>query len=394
MGCETYASICTNLLHLSRIWGWNALENKFNPNSRFLSVHIICWNDKPGYSSFRRGTLFIHQVPRPTIKALRFPFYLSWLLARHARYVIKKFDIQVIAQLYSHLLSSGIPTVMAGKLAGISSVVTVQNDYHYLFKSTRSYLRLYHLNNIAEFCVYRFATHLRCVSRHLIKHVLEHGVPEKKISFVPRCMDSSIFRTPDREEKNQFIEKYRVKNIIETQVILTVGKLTPQKNHERTIKAFSKIIDEKINALLLIVGHGKLERKLQETARDLGIADYIIFLGKIPQSDLKCAYALSDLFLLPSLFEGRSRAVMEALFYGLPVIVSNIDSNREIVENNYNGILVDPGDENDIAEAILQLLKNEHMLIRLSKSAKKSFREDYSIEECYERKAMMIKNLM
>ena len=55
---------------------------------------------------------------------------------------------------------------------------------------------------------------------------------------------------------------------------------------------------------------------------------------------------------------------------------------------------MDPGDENDIAEAILQLLKNEHMLIRLSKSAKKSFREDYSIEECYERKAMMIKNLM
>ena len=118
------------------------------------------------------------------------------------------------------------------------------------------------------------------------------------------------------------------------------------------------------------------------------------FLGKISQFDLRCAYSLSDIFLLPSLFEGRSRAILEALSYGLPVIVSNIESTREIIEHEFNGFLTDPFDIHSISQAITRLIESEDLRIKLARNAIQTIKDQYSARDCYERKANFINSLI
>lgn len=394
MVCDIYASVCGGFWKFVNTWGWDALEKKYNPNLRFREVHIICFNDSFRYRSLRHGTLCIHRVPRPPVKQLCHPLVMTLILANYATRIIHDHNIPLITNLYSNILDDGIPTVLAGKRASIPSMVTVQNEYQQIFKTTPMYLRSYRLNSMMEAYVYRHATHIRCVSEHLVEYVVDQGIPKCKVSFVPRCLDLTTFKYPTEQERAVFVEQYGLQDVENKLVVLCVAKLRPQKNLDRTLEAFSTALGQTGPAVLLIAGRGVLEPKLRETATRLGIDKHIVFLGKIPQSDLRCAYAMSDIFILPSMFEGRSRAIVEALSYGLPVIASNITSTRETIEDGYNGLLVDPQDVSDIASAISHLAKSEDLRRQLGRHAEQRFNECYSAEECYERKADLISSLI
>lgn len=391
---DGYASICGELLRLAQNWGWEAVERKFNPNFHFKRVHIVCFNSEWRYRLLKRGCLYIHQIPRLPFKLFKFPPFQTLLLVRHAIKIIRQYQISLITNFYSHILDDGIPTVLAGMWTGIPSVVTVQNDYHQLLKTTSMYLRNYYLNNLLESYVYRNATHIRCVSQHLVKYVTDHGISENKITFIPRCLDPTIFTHPSDLEVTSFMEKYGIQDIKKGTVMLCVGKLNPQKNIERTLNAFAHSLDKTMPLHLLIAGDGILKAELQKTAKDLNIDHRVTFLGKISQFDLRCAYSLSDIFLLPSLFEGRSRAILEALSYGLPVIVSNIESTREIIEHEFNGFLIDPLDIHSISQAITRLVESEDLRIKLARNAIQTIKDQYSARDCYERKANFINSLI
>lgn len=396
MNSDSYLSICGRLLKLADVWGWESLEKKYNPNFRFSKVHIVCFNDTSGHASVTHGSLCIHRVPRPSIYFHRFPIVKTWILARYAKRIIERNNIPLAVHLYSNILSDGVPTVLAAKWTSIPSMVTLQNDYQQLLKTTSMYLRFYHLNRFMESYVYRNATHVRCISPYLVRYLVDHSVPKRKVSFVPRCFDLTTFRDPTASEKASFIEKYVLQDSKNGFVILCVAKFQPQKNLERTLQAFTNALNEIGPAQLIIAGHGKGKRetRLREQAKKLGVSNYVKFLGKIPQSDLRCAYATSDVFLLPSLFEGLGRAVIEALSYGLPVIVSNLPSLEGIVKHGYNGLLVDPFDVESIATTIIRLAKSKELRTELGDNARTEFREKYSFEECCERKAKLIMSLL
>jgi glycosyltransferase involved in cell wall biosynthesis len=139
-----------------------------------------------------------------------------------------------------------------------------------------------------------------------------------------------------------------------------VGRLAARrKGFLDFLAAGQQLVRRLPNAWFLIVGdadHGKIDAVSPAAARDYGIADRCIFLGQRPNAELPDCYALMDVLVLPSLFEGVPRVVMEASAMSLPVIASDVKGNREAVIHGQNGWLVPWGDVEALATALHEFL--------------------------------------
>lgn len=108
---------------------------------------------------------------------------------------------------------------------------------------------------------------------------------------------------------------------------VAIGRLKPQKNYGFLIEAFAAVSD----GLLVIAGDGPLRSELEAHAKVLGVTDRIIFLGALDRRGVRLLLRAADIFVQPSLFEGQSNAVLEAMHSSLPVVVSDIPEQRETV---------------------------------------------------------------
>lgn len=126
----------------------------------------------------------------------------------------------------------------------------------------------------------------------------------------------------------------------DTLVILSVGELSPRKNHQLLLKALSKIRSEDI--ICLIAGQGDEEGRLHRLACELGLADNVRLLGYV--KDPAPLYAAADIFCFPSLQEGLPVALMEAMAAGLPCVASDIRGNRDVIQADADGLLFGLGE--------------------------------------------------
>lgn len=140
-------------------------------------------------------------------------------------------------------------------------------------------------------------------------------------------------------------------------MILSVGELTKRKNHQVVIRALGEIRDQRIQ--YLVCGKGKLQDKLQKLSKKQGIEKNVHFLGY--RNDVVDICSQADLFVLSSLHEGLSIASLEAMYCGLPIIISDIRGVRDYLEDGVNGYICKSGDVSSFAKAIVLLKKNQHI---------------------------------
>lgn len=139
--------------------------------------------------------------------------------------------------------------------------------------------------------------------------------------------------------------------------ILSVGSLTPQKNHRLLLRAFARLDSPKPRLMLL--GRGGEEAILRTAARDLGLQDRVIFCGF--RRDPTPFYATADLFVLSSDYEGFGNVIVESLAAGTPVVSTNCPSGpAEVLGNGRWGRLVPPGNVEALANAMQEALSAEH----------------------------------
>lgn len=157
----------------------------------------------------------------------------------------------------------------------------------------------------------------------------------KKVEYVPgvginikKFQDVKINREKKRRELG-------IKT--EDTVLISVGELNKNKNHEVIIKALAKLQTPTIQYLL--VGKGSLKEYLAEMAKNIGVGEQVHFLGF--RNDVAELYKTADIFVFPSKREGLSVALMEALASGLPVVASRIRGNEDLIYPAINGELVE-----------------------------------------------------
>lgn len=143
-----------------------------------------------------------------------------------------------------------------------------------------------------------------------------------------------------------------------TRIVGTVGRLNPVKDQATLIHAFAKAHARIPGCALVLAGDGALRRELEATAVVEGVSHAVHFLGA--RNDVPRLLQGFDLFVLSSLTEGYSMALLEACASALPIIATDVGGNAEIVRENWNGHLVPSGEPNALADAIIGMLSLDH----------------------------------
>lgn len=141
-------------------------------------------------------------------------------------------------------------------------------------------------------------------------------------------------------------------------MIISVGELNKNKNHQVIVRAISELKNKKIKYVLC--GQGPLETNLKELAGELGIEHQLEFLGF--RNDISELMSVADLFAFPSYREGLSLSLMEAMASGLPVVCSNIRGNIDLIEDGKGGYLIKPNDIDRFFAAINTMINNPKKL--------------------------------
>lgn len=150
-------------------------------------------------------------------------------------------------------------------------------------------------------------------------------------------------------------------------ILIAMGDLIKRKNYQDSIKAISKCDNKNIH--FCICGNGPLEDKLKNLSRKLNVENNIHFLGY--RTDIDELLKMSDIFLFTTLQEGLPRSMMEAMASGLPVIVSDIRGNSDLLKNGEGGYLVESKNIDEITKAIENLVKDKSLRNKMKKKSGK-----------------------
>lgn len=159
-----------------------------------------------------------------------------------------------------------------------------------------------------------------------------------------------------------------------------LGRVGQRKGSFDLIRAFANLsIEQQQRAKLLLAGDGEVE-EAQKLADNMGIATHVECLGWLSAQSCSQLLAKSDVFVLPSYAEGLPMAMLEAMGWGLPVLSTPVGGIPEVLISNQNGILVNPGNIQELTEAMQLLLENEDLRINFGQSARKQV-EPLNIED-------------
>lgn len=154
--------------------------------------------------------------------------------------------------------------------------------------------------------------------------------------------------------------------------LLFCGRVGQRKGTFDLIRAFANLPDEQKNCTeLIIAGDGDIEQG-RKLVKNLNLAKYITFLGWVNSEQRDKLLAKADVFILPSYNEGLPLAILEAMGWGLPVISTPVGGIPELVVPDHNGLLVKPGDIEQLSEAMQLLIKNESLRFYLGSVARKN----------------------
>lgn len=254
-------------------------------------------------------------------------------------------DAAIIAPLFSKL--------------GGAKIIVSRRDMGFWYTPVKlTFLRLSNL------FVDKIVANSKAVKRNV---VMSEGFPAKKIEVIYNGLDPQRFAVSPAEDFHTSIG-----NIEKGPVIGMVSNLQKVKRPFDLINAFS-IIKKKINqAHLVFIGGGPQEiAPLQKLTRSLHIENHVHFIGRVA-NPIGLVKQLT-VAVLCSESEGFSNAILEYLGCGKPVVCTKTGGNPELVEDGYNGFLVDVGDIKGLADRILDILSDPLLASKLSKNAQNSF---------------------
>lgn len=156
-----------------------------------------------------------------------------------------------------------------------------------------------------------------------------------------------------------------------------IGRLNEQKGVEYYIDSIPKVLEKRNDIMFYIIGDGEEREKLEKIANDKKIKN-IIFLGY--RNDINNIIKQLDLVVLSSLWEGLPLIPIETFSAGKTIIATDVDGTSEIVKNEYNGLLIESRNSEDIAENIIRLYDDNTLKGNLERNAYKTYKDKFSLE--------------
>ncbi len=250
---------------------------------------------------------------------------------------IKSNRIQLIQ---SHLSHANKLAVLVGKLAGVPAFPTIHNTMEFVDRRSRWDFRVY-INKAVDWFIFPMADQILAVSQE-IKEIVHQRfrVNNSKIMVLKNgiVFDNRFSVSVDLEKEFLISEN--------TLKIIAVGRLSYQKALEVLVQAASELVNQGMhNIFVMIAGEGEDRVRLETLVSDLGLANYVKLLGI--RHDVIGLMKASDIFVMPSRYEGLSIAMIEAMACGLPIIASDAPGLRTFIKHGQNGLLF-PIEDHDL----------------------------------------------
>lgn len=192
------------------------------------------------------------------------------------------------------------------------------------------------------------------VSTHLERWLIERvRVRPEKVRVVRNGVDVMRFKPLEQRERVRAEHGYRREDL----VFGAVGRLSAVKDHRTLLEAFHLLAMRDPRSRLLLVGEGSERAFLEAEVRQRGLADRVRLVGY--REDVGQMLGIMDVFVQPSLMEGMSNAMLEAMAVGLPIVATAVGGNPEMVESGVGGLLVPPSTPDALADAMLSYCAND-----------------------------------
>ena len=237
---------------------------------------------------------------------------------------------------------------------------------------TKKYPLTYSLFRWTQRFVVRHVNHVITPGHYLKKLVVGWGAPDQKVTVIMNALDPPSESGGDEPA----FELPAAQGLF---TLCTVGRLVPHKMVKLIIEAVSELPDTR----LVVIGDGyETPPPEQVFARERGCADRVIFTGRLPHSHVIQAMSQCDAFVLASEYEGLPHSVLEAFTVGIPVVITDVCGNPEVVENGVNGYLFPPRDRETLKTCIENLKNDPDLRARFVANSRARL-DDFSWEKLY-----------
>jgi glycosyltransferase involved in cell wall biosynthesis len=271
---------------------------------------------------------------------------------------------------------------MAAKLAGAPIVVsTVPMPVEGFDVNPLRKLMYIAFNRFSE----RFVDRFMVVSDALEKVMIEkHKIEPHRVVKIYNGIETDEYRISNEEvvcRKSSLKEELDLEN--DVSVVGAIGRLVWQKGFEYFIEAIPNVLKKIPEAMFLIVGEGELKEKLKVKSEKLKVKDSLIFTGF--RDDIKEILQSIDVLVMPSLLEGLPMILLEAMAMEKPIVATDIDGIKDVLDNGKTGLLVPPKDPEALSEAIVNLLIQRDKAYQMGKKARTVVNEQFSVDTMVEK---------
>lgn len=288
---------------------------------------------------------------------------------------------------HTHNPKPGLLGQLAARIAGVPIVVNTVHGFFFHDQMSAQARRFYiALETIAARCSDRILSqNQEDLQTAIAKGICRHD----QIKYLGNGIDLDRF-DPNRIRSDELQQRRNAIGIPPAaRVVGFVGRLAARrKGFLDFLAAGRELVRQGRDVRFLIVGEadlGKPDAVSPTMAETFGMAQYCHFLGRQPNQEMPAIYGLMDVLVLPSLFEGLPRAVMEAAMMGVPAVVTDVKGNREAVEHGQNGLLVPLGDVPKLVEAIVAILDDPARLGSMRKMSRRIAIEHFDERRVFEK---------
>jgi glycosyltransferase involved in cell wall biosynthesis len=205
------------------------------------------------------------------------------------------------------------------------------------------------------------------------------GIKPEKIVIVHNGIDTGVFKPSD---------EMHVRN----NRILWIGRFVRGKGVQYLIEAMAILVKDRPELKLLLIGSGPYKEVIDKMIIDLNLEKNVEIKGSIPNNELPCIYQSSDVFILPSLFEGLPRTVLEAMSCGTPIVCTRLPQLIDIVDGC--AYMVSVKDPEAIADGIVKILSDESTSQKFAACGRKRVIDDYSWEDTVKKTINVYKTII
>lgn len=257
------------------------------------------------------------------------------------------------------------------RLCGVRLPILATHHVPYIPASLSRRLKGNLINKYSIYFLRKLANRVITVSERYRRELIHSGVNPNKIVTVHNGIHSKI-------DLNQKPEDLLRKEGFDSDSILigTTSRLHPQKGLQFLIEAIPAILRKYPKVHLVLFGSGPLKTQLENLSFSLGVSNHVHFLGF--RENIYMWISGLDIFLLPSLAEGHSISLLEAMRAALPIICTPVGDNLQTIRPHQDGIIVPPENSKALADAIIELIDNPELRHSIGQSAKQRFEEQFT----------------